>query len=69
LPWWRLRALHRDLYGEGSLAVLPLRELLTTWHRNRVRRVYAEHYGALGAGPGRAAGFVGAHGVSFLTVI
>ena len=69
LPWWRLSALHRDLYGEGSLAVMPIRELLTTWHRNRVRRVYAEHYGAVGAGPDRAAGFVGAHGVSFLTVI
>jgi fatty acid desaturase len=69
LPWWRLPALHRELYGEQSLAVLPVRELLATWHRNRVRRVYAEDYGAMGAGPDRAASFVGAHGVSFLTVI
>jgi fatty acid desaturase len=69
LPWWRLPALHRELYGQRSLAVLPVGELLTTWHRNRVRRVYAEHYGAVGAGPDRAASFVGAHGVSFLTVI
>ena len=69
LPWWRLPALHRDLYGGGSLAVMPLRELLATWHRNRVRRVYAEDYGAVGSGPNRAASFVGAHGVSFLTVI
>ena len=69
LPWWRLPALHREMYGERSLAVMPLRELLTTWHRNRVRRVYAQDYGAVSAGPDRAAGFVGAHGVSFLTVI
>jgi fatty acid desaturase len=69
LPWWRLPALHRELYGERSLAVLPLRELLTTWHRNRVRRVCAQDYGAVGAGPDRAASFVGTHGVSFLTVI
>jgi fatty acid desaturase len=69
LPWWRLPALHRDLYGEASLAVLPVRELLTTWHRNRVRRVFAEDYGTVGTGPHRAASFVGTHGVSFLTVI
>jgi len=49
--------------------VMPVRELLATWHRNRVRRVYAQDYGAVGAGPNRAASFVGAHGVSFLTVI
>jgi fatty acid desaturase len=69
LPWWRLPALHRALYGESSLAVLPLRELLRTWHRNRVRRVWADDYGTVGAGPDRAASFIGTHGVSFLTVI
>jgi fatty acid desaturase len=69
LPWWRLPALHREMYGERSLAVMPLRELLATWHRNRVRRVYTDDYGAVGAGPDRAASFVGAHGVSFLTVV
>jgi fatty acid desaturase len=69
LPWYRLPALHRSLYGEQTPAVMPLRELLRTWHRNRVRRVYAQDYGALGEGPGRADHFVGAHGVSFLTVV
>jgi fatty acid desaturase len=68
-PWYRLPALHRDLYGEESPAVLPLAELLRTWHRNRVRRVLSDDYGAPGQGPGRADAFVGAHGVSFLTVI
>jgi hypothetical protein len=52
---------------------MPLPELLATWHRNRVRRVFAEDYGMPGEGEGegaaRADGFVGAHGVSFLTVI
>ena len=69
LPWWRLPGLHRDLYGEASSAVLPVSELLSTWHRNRVRRVFAEDYGTVGTGPDRAASFVGTHGVSFLTVI
>ena len=68
-PWYRLPALHRELYGDRDLCVLPLRELLGTWHRNRVRRVAQEEYGAPGAGRGRADGFVGAHGVSFLTVV
>lgn len=69
LPWWRLPALHRELYGDQSRAVLPVRELWVTWHRNRVHRVYAEDYGAVSSGNDRAAGFIGAHGVSFLTVI
>lgn len=69
LPWYRLPALHRSLYGEETQAVMPLRELLLTWHRNRVRRVVADDYGTLGLGPARADNFVGAHGVSFLTVV
>jgi fatty acid desaturase len=68
-PWYRLPALHRDLYGTGSRAVMPLPELLRTWHRNRVRRVDSDDYGVPGQGAGRADGFVGAHGVSFLTVV
>ena len=69
VPWYRLPKLHRELYGTHSLAVMPLSELLKTWHKNRVSRVISEDYGAPGKGAGRADGFVGAHGVSFLTVM
>jgi fatty acid desaturase len=69
MPWYRLRALHRDLYGEEGGGMLPLAQLLRTWHRNRVRRVLAEDYGVPSPGPGGADDFVGAHGVSFLTVV
>lgn len=69
VPWYRLPALHRELYGDTSLAVMPLSELLRTWHRNRVRRVVSDHYGAPAADGRRADSFVGAHGVSFLTVM
>jgi fatty acid desaturase len=69
VPWYRLPALHRDLYGEGQGGMLPLAELLRTWHRNRVRRVLSDDYGSPSAGPGGADHFVGAHGVSFLTVV
>jgi fatty acid desaturase len=69
VPWWRLPALHRDLYGDDTPAVMSVPELLATWHRNRVRRVFAEDYGVPGSGARRADSFIGAHGVSFLTVI
>lgn len=69
VPWYRLPALHRQLYGERALAVMPLSELLRTWHWHRVRRVTSGDYGVPSQGPGRADGFIGAHGVSFLTVI
>jgi len=74
VPWYRLPALHRELYGQRALNVMPLHELLRTWHRNRVKRVVADHYGtpetgAPQAGARRADAFVGAHGVSFLTVV
>jgi fatty acid desaturase len=69
VPWYRLPAFHRELYGEQAHSVMPLSDLLRSWHRNRVRRVTAEDYGAPGAGQSRADSFIGAHGVSFLTVI
>jgi fatty acid desaturase len=70
VPWWRLPAVHRSLYGDNDTsALLTSRELLATWHRNRVRRVFAESYGAVGAGPRRGDTFIGAHGASFLTVV
>ena len=69
VPWYRLPALHRDTFGTGDRSVMPLGSLLRTWHRNRVRRVACEDYGKPGQGPGRADSFVGAHGVSFLTVV
>jgi fatty acid desaturase len=74
VPWWRLPALHRQIYGTDCSAVMPLTELIYTWHRNRVKRVFAADYGAPRTGLGshgsrRADDFVGAHGVSFLTVV
>jgi fatty acid desaturase len=69
VPWFRLPAYHRSLYGEAGTGVMPLSALLRTWHRNRVRRVSSDEYGASGAPIGTADLFVGAHGVSFLTVV
>ncbi len=70
VPWWRLPAVHRSLYGDNyTPALLTSRELLATWHRNRVRRVFAQDYGSVGEGPRRGDTFIGAHGASFLTVV
>jgi fatty acid desaturase len=69
VPWYKLPAYHKALYGDHATAVMPLRELLRTWHRHRVRRVVSDDYGVPGPGERRADAFVGAHGVSFLTVI
>jgi fatty acid desaturase len=68
VPWYRLPRFHRSLYGDQTPALMPLSEVLRSWHRNRVRRVLSDGSGP-GQGPGRADGFVGAHGVSFLTVM
>jgi fatty acid desaturase len=67
-PWYRLPALHREVFTHDR-QVLPVRELLFTFHKNRVRRVFDEGYGTVNEGPGRADDFVGARGVSFLTVV
>jgi fatty acid desaturase len=69
VPWYRLPRFHRELYGEQGACELPLAALLRTWHRNRVRRVFAEDYGGPEQGAARADAFIGAHGVSFLTVV
>lgn len=69
VPWWRLPALHRKIYGTEAQAVLPLRGLLRTWHRNRVQRVFAADYGTPQGRVRCADNFVGTHAVSFLTVI
>jgi fatty acid desaturase len=69
VPWYRLPELHRDLYGAERGGLLPLAQLLRTWHCNRVRRVLSDDYGSPTQGPGGADHYVGAHGVSFLTVV
>lgn len=65
VPWYRLPSFHRELYGTAAKCEKPICALISNWHRNRVRRVFGSDEG----GQGAAADFIGAHGVSFLTVI
>lgn len=68
-PWYRLPALHRKLYGNQDLQVIPCRDLITNFHRHRVARVIAEDYGSVSTDGRRASQFIGAVGVSFLTAV
>ena len=70
-PWYRLPAFHRELYPDDYAQVVTVRELLRSFHINRVKRVLASNYGAVQppGSPGRADGFLGAVGVSFLTAV
>ena len=65
-PWYRLPALHRQLYGESLTdRVLPVSRLLASYHRHRVARVLnADEPDGRITDP---AGFIGVVGVSFLT--
>jgi fatty acid desaturase len=71
MPWYRLPAFHRTLYDATNSQVIPVRLLLKSFHTNRVKRVLAADYGAVlpPDAPGRADGFLGAVGVSFLTAV
>ena len=66
-PWYRLPALHRELYGAQPDQTLPMAKLLRPFHRHRVKRVLADDYGEVDPRSGRADSFVGAVSVSFLT--
>lgn len=68
-PWYRLPALHAELYGSAYNQVIPMRDLLGSFHRYRLRRVLDDDYGVVGEGPQKADGFYGAVGVSFLTAV
>lgn len=70
-PWYRLPALHWELYGEGEhIQVLRFVDQLRCFHRNRVARVMAEVDEFDGLQHRAQEGvMVGANGVSFLTVV
>lgn len=69
-PWYRLRKLHAELYGDTYGQVLPMHLLFKSFHQHRLRRVIDDNYGEVApAGERRADGFYGAVGVSFLTAV
>lgn len=67
VPWYRLPALHRELYGDEQSQLLPFRNQLWSYHHHRVARINndIDQRPLEGADKGRA--FVGVDGVNFLT--
>lgn len=69
VPWYRLPALHKKLYGDGYGQVIPMSRLLLPFHEHRVKRVLSDDYGVVDTATGKADGFIGAVSVSFLTAV
>ncbi|HSN98406.1 MAG TPA: fatty acid desaturase, partial [Candidatus Nanopelagicales bacterium] len=66
-PWFRLPAVHDELFGESCGQVVLLRDLLTDYHRYRVKRILDVGYGQVNEEPNRKdATRHGAVGVSIL---
>jgi len=45
VPWYRLPAKHREMFGYNPAAVIPLGAQLKIFHKQRVRRVTGNHEG------------------------
>jgi fatty acid desaturase len=45
VPWYRLAAKHRELFGNDPENVVPLRAQLRIFHKQRVRRIVGNHTG------------------------
>jgi len=64
-PWYRLPALHAELFGDDRTQLLPFARLLRSYHRHRVARVLNGDPPGMEIEDGRD--FIGVVGVSFLT--
>ena len=45
VPWYRLPAKHREMFGAGGEFVIPLSAQLKIFHKQRVRRIVGNHEG------------------------
>ncbi|SFQ16655.1 Fatty acid desaturase [Nitrosomonas cryotolerans] len=68
-PWYQLPELHNERFSPDSPQILPYKEIWHSFRMNRLKRIEAEEAGDVGTGTGRADGFLGVHGVSFLSVV
>lgn len=66
-PWFRLPAVHRELYGDHCGQALPIWNQLKAFHRYRTKRMLNADEGDLDVLSDKGAHFVGVDGVSFLT--
>ncbi len=72
VPWYRLPAKHRELFGDDPAAVIPLSAQLKIFHQQRVRRIVGNHEGPEPSGKeyllaAQRAEVYGGNAASFLT--
>ena len=72
VPWYRLPAKHREMFGDDPENVIPLASQLRIFHRQRVRRIVGNHEGSEPYGrdfliAARTAEVYGGNAASFLT--
>jgi fatty acid desaturase len=72
VPWYRLPARHRELFGDDPKLVIPLSAQLKIFHKQRVRRIVGNHEGNEPFGhayleAARRAEVYGGNAASFLT--
>lgn len=72
VPWYRLPAKHREMFGSDPSVVIPLGAQLRIFHKQRVRRIVGNHEGTVPEGreflrAARRAEVYGGNAASFLT--
>jgi omega-6 fatty acid desaturase (delta-12 desaturase) len=67
VPWHRLPALHRELYGDDQRQLLPFRNQLWSYHHHRVARINNDFDQRPAEGAHKGREFVGVDGVNFIT--
>lgn len=68
MPWYKLPALHNELYGSTYTRTVGLKGQIKSYHRNRIAGIYAETYGQVEVPEAlREGSAVPVYGLSFLT--
>ena len=67
VPWYRLPALHQELYGNDDSQLIPFRNQLWSYHAHRMERIDNDYDERPGTGKDKGRTFVGVDGVNFLT--
>lgn len=66
VPWYRLPALHRELYGDDRTQVLRFRALVHAYHQHRVARAFRPLAASPASHADRGPDLQGIDGISFL---
>ena len=69
VPWYRLPALQRELYGDDRSHILPFRALLRAYHKHRVARALRPVAGEMNTHAAQGPDLLGIDGISFLIPI